>query len=187
VSSPGDLFTPREEILLKRKSAEFLRETGPNGLDGWSGRSNLKNSRGVDCFAGLALSRGLDTSKQEISPYKRWPEKGNELMNTENAVKAAVGFFVIILVGALLSALVGGAFGALVATISPEFVTGLFSPKSEAGIVRYASVVGMIWGVFIGAVVSGFACFLAAVIKILRIRFEYRKEREANTSEPIHQ
>ena len=89
-------------------------------------------------------------------------------------------FFLIILVGTLLSSLVGGAFAALVATISPEFVTGLFSQKAEAGIVRYAFAVGMIWGVFIGAAVSGFACFLAALIKILRIRLEYRKEREAN-------
>ena len=107
-------------------------------------------------------------------------------MNTENAVKGAVGFFVIILVGSLLSSFVGGVFGALVAIISPEFVSGLFSPKAEQGIVRYAFAVGMIWGVFIGAAVSGFACFLSAIIKILRIRLEYRKEREANkASQPI--
>lgn len=102
-----------------------------------------------------------------------------EFMNTENTIKGAVAFFLIMLVGTLVSAFVGGAFGALVATISPEFVTGLFSQKAEAGIVRYAFAVGMIWGVFIGAAVSGFACFLAAIIKILRIRLEYRKEREA--------
>jgi hypothetical protein len=104
-------------------------------------------------------------------------------MNTENAVKSAIGFFVIMMVGALVSALVGGAFGALVATISPEFVTGLFNRKADAGIVRYAFAVGMVWGVFIGAAVSGFACLLAAIIKILRIRLEYRKEREANALE----
>jgi hypothetical protein len=104
------------------------------------------------------------------------------MMNTEDAVKTAIGFFVIILVGALLSSLVGGAFGALVANISPEFVRGLFSRTAETGIVRYAFAVGMIWGVFIGAAVSGFACFLAAVIKILRIRFEYRKSQEANNT-----
>ncbi len=40
-------------------------------------------------------------------------------MNAENAIKTAVGFFVVVLAGALLSALVGGAFGALVATVSP--------------------------------------------------------------------
>jgi hypothetical protein len=105
--------------------------------------------------------------------------KGNDLMNTENAVKTAVGFFVVVLVGALLSAVVGGAFGALVALVSPEFVRGLFGREAEAGIVRYAFAVGMIWGVFIGATVSGFACFLAAIVKILRIRFEHKKEPAA--------
>jgi len=101
-------------------------------------------------------------------------------MNTENAIKTAVGFFVIILVGSLLSALIGGAFGALVATVSPEFVSELFSHKAKIGIARYAFAVGMIWGVFIGAAVSGFACVLAAVIKNLRVQFEYQKTQSAN-------
>jgi large-conductance mechanosensitive channel len=101
-------------------------------------------------------------------------------MNTENAVKGAIGFFLIILLGSLLSALIGGAFGALVATVSPEFVSSLFGKEAEAGIVRYAFVVGMIWGVFIGAAVAGFACFLAAIIRILRIRFEHTREQSAN-------
>jgi Na+(H+)/acetate symporter ActP len=99
-------------------------------------------------------------------------------MSTENAIKTVIGFFVAILIGTILAALVGGAFGALVATISPEFVNGLFNLKEEAGAVRYACAVGMIWGVFIGAAASGFACFLAAVIKVLRIRFESRKQQE---------
>lgn len=101
-------------------------------------------------------------------------------MNTGNAARTAVGFFVIMLAGSLLSSLVGGAFGALVATVSPEFVSGLFGQKAEAGIVRYAFAVGMIWGVFIGTAVSGFACLLAAVVKILRVRLEYRKKQEGN-------
>ena len=101
-------------------------------------------------------------------------------MNIGNTTRTAAGFFAIILVGSLLSALVGGGFGALVAAISPEFVAGLFSHKAEQGIVRYAFAVGMIWGVFIGAAASGFACFLATVIKILSIRLEYRK----NTPQP---
>lgn len=100
-------------------------------------------------------------------------------MNTENTVRTAVGFFVVMLAGALLSALLGGAFGGAVAAVSPEFVSSLFSHKAEAGIVRYAFAVGMIWGVFIGAAVSGFACFLAALIKILRIRFEHSREQAA--------
>ncbi len=108
------------------------------------------------------------------------------MMNTEDAVKTAIGFFVVILVGALVSSLAGGAFGAMVATVSPEFVRGLFCCPAGTGIVRYAFAVGMIWGVFIGAAVSGFACFLAAVLKILRIRFEYRKSQETdNTPEGV--
>ncbi len=106
-------------------------------------------------------------------------------MRTDSALKTAVGFFVVVLVCALFSALVGGAFGALVATISPEFVSSLFSQKAEAGIVRYAFAVGMIWGVFIGAAVSGFACLLASILRILRIRLEYKKEQAAdNCSTP---
>ncbi|NLB56849.1 MAG: hypothetical protein GX811_14005 [Lentisphaerae bacterium] len=101
-------------------------------------------------------------------------------MKTENTVKTAVGLFIFVLVGALISALVGGAFGALVATVSPEFVSDLFIQKAEAGVVRYAFAVGMIWGLFIGASVSGFACLLAAIIKILRIRFEHKKEQTPN-------
>jgi hypothetical protein len=103
-------------------------------------------------------------------------------MNTENAIKGAIWFFVIIVVGSLLSALLGGVFGAVVATISPEFVKGLFGADAGDAIVRYAFAVGMIWGVFIGAAVSGFACFLAAVLKILRIRLEFKKEQGASTA-----
>lgn len=101
-------------------------------------------------------------------------------MNAENAIKTATGFFLIILLGSLLSAFLGGAFGALVATVSPDFVTSLFNPKTGTNITRYAAAAGMIWGVFIGAAVSGFACFLAVVIKILRIRFEHIKKSSAS-------
>ena len=101
-------------------------------------------------------------------------------MNTENAVKSAIGFFMTIVVGALASAVLGGAFAALIATISPEFVSSLFGSEAEQGIVRYSFAVGMIWGLFIGAAASGFACGLAAIIKILRVRFEYKKEQNAN-------
>lgn len=102
------------------------------------------------------------------------------MMNTENAIKRALWFFAIIVVGSLLSAILGGMFGAVVATISPEFVQGLFGREAGEAVVRYSFAVGMIWGVFIGATVSGFACFLATVIKILRIRFEFKKEQGAN-------
>lgn len=101
-------------------------------------------------------------------------------MNTENAIKGAIWFFVIILLGALLSAMLGGGFGALLATISPEFIKDLFNLENGEPAARYACAFGMIWGLFIGAAVSGFACFLAAVIKILKIKFEFNKHQEAN-------
>lgn len=101
-------------------------------------------------------------------------------MNAESTTKIAIGFFVTILVGALLSAVIGGLFGSLVATVSPDFVAELFRPQATHEIVRYAFAIGMIWGLFIGAAVSGFACFLAAVIKILKVQLDYRKERLSN-------
>lgn len=102
-------------------------------------------------------------------------------MNTENTTRGAVGFFAVILVGSLVAAVLGGGFGVLLATISPEFVSDLFGRQSEVGIVRYAFAVGMIWGLFIGAAVSGFACLLSVVIKILRIRLEYQKGKEGGS------
>jgi hypothetical protein len=72
-----------------------------------------------------------------------------------------------------LSSALGGAFGAVVALISPEFVASVrgFTMKEAPGIVRYAFALGMIWGLFIGGAASGFACFLAAVIKIIKVPF----------------
>ena len=102
-------------------------------------------------------------------------------MNPENVIKTTIGFFAIIVIGALLAAIVGGCFGALVAVVSPEFVKGLFNQTAQTGIVRYSFAVGMVWGVFLGAAASGFACFLAAIIKILRIRFEAKRQPPTNT------
>ncbi len=100
-------------------------------------------------------------------------------MNTENAIKSAAGFFLVILVASLISAMLGGGFAGLIALISPEFVSGLFAKEAEHGVIRYSFAVGMIWGLFIGAAVSGFACFLAAIIKIIRIHLQYKKDRES--------
>jgi len=91
-------------------------------------------------------------------------------MNHESTIKITLSFFAIILLGSIGSAILGGIFAALIATLSPEFVESLFSPKNNA--VRYAAAVGMLWGLFIGAAVSAFACFLATIIKILRLRFD---------------
>jgi hypothetical protein len=96
-------------------------------------------------------------------------------MKTENAIKTAIGFFVIIMLGSLIASFVGGSFAAVIAIISPDLISGMFSKASDHSVVRYSFAIGAIWGVFIGAAASGFACFLAAVIKILRIRFEYSR------------
>jgi len=94
--------------------------------------------------------------------------------------RAAAGYFTLVLLGSLLSSLLGGGFGALVATISPEFVKSLFSLKPEDGsIVRYAFTVGMIWGLFIGVGVSCFACLLTAIVRIIRLRIEHRQNEKA--------
>jgi hypothetical protein len=92
-------------------------------------------------------------------------------------IKTTIGFFLVILLGSLLSSLLGGLFALLIATISPEFVSGLFSLTKEAGSVsRYAFTVGMIWGLFIGAAVSGFACLLSTILKLIRLRIEHRNQ-----------
>jgi len=89
-------------------------------------------------------------------------------------IKTAVGFFLVVLIGSLLSSLLGGIFAWIISAISPEFVTGLFSLTAGDGAVgRYAFTVGMIWGLFIGAAVSGFACFLSAILKLIRLRIEH--------------
>jgi hypothetical protein len=96
-------------------------------------------------------------------------------MSNENMLKTATGYFLLVLLGSLLSAVLGGGFGSLVATVSPEFVRGLFSLKPEDGTVtRYAFSVGMIWGLFIGVGVSSFACLLTTVLRIVRFRIEHR-------------
>jgi len=115
--------------------------------------------------------------------------KGNPLLMDDNEkqnpqkglVKTAAGFFLLVLIGSLLASLLGGAFGALTAKISPEFVQSLFSLKPEHGsITRYAFTVGMIWGLFIGVGVSCFACLLTTVVKIIRLKIEHRKTGEAS-------
>lgn len=89
-------------------------------------------------------------------------------------IKTAAGFFLVILLGALLSSFLGGLFAWIIAAISPEFVSGLFSlAKEEGSVGRYAITVGMIWGLFIGAAVSGFACLLSTLLKLIRLRIEH--------------
>lgn len=84
-------------------------------------------------------------------------------------VKSAIQLFGVILGASLLSALLGGLFAMLIASVSPEFIKNLFSVTQGASVVRYAFSVGMIWGLFLGAGVSGFACGLSVLMKILNL------------------
>ena len=77
-------------------------------------------------------------------------------------------YFIYVLGAALVSALVGGGFAALIGTISPEFVKGLFGVPEGASIPSYAAAVGAIWGVFIGAGVMGFCLGLVTLVQIAR-------------------
>ncbi len=85
-------------------------------------------------------------------------------------VKTALQFFAVILGGSILSAILGGLFAMVVAMVSPEFVSGLFGVEEGASVSRYAFSVGMIWGLFIGAGVTGFACGLSALLSLIRLR-----------------
>jgi hypothetical protein len=99
----------------------------------------------------------------------------NEPHQDYNTVKTAAGYFVLILLGSLLAAALGGGFAVLIAKVSPQFVKGLFSLKPEEGsVARYAFSVGMIWGLFIGVAVSCFTCLLTTILKIIRLRIEQR-------------
>ncbi len=102
--------------------------------------------------------------------------------------KIAIGYFLLILLSSLLAAVLGGLFAMTIAMISPEFIKSLFSLEHEDGsVTRYAATVGMIWGLFIGAAVSGFSCFLSVVLKIIRLRIEHRShspQAEQTTGQP---
>ena len=66
--------------------------------------------------------------------------------------------FLYIVGGALASSALGGLFASVVALVSPEFVSTLFTRDASGSLVRYATAVGMIWGVFLGTAVMGFPC-----------------------------
>lgn len=95
-------------------------------------------------------------------------------------VKTAIQLFVVVLGGALISAFLGGLFAMLVAVISPEFVSGLFSLDKDVSVARYAFSVGMIWGLFIGAAVGGFACGLSVLLGLIKLRINFNKSDRAS-------
>ena len=78
-------------------------------------------------------------------------------------------YFLYILCAAILASVVGGVFASVVASISPEFVKGLFSPPEGTSLPRYAAAVGAIWGVFIGASVMGFCLGLVTLLQIAKL------------------
>jgi len=54
-------------------------------------------------------------------------------------------------------------FAAAISALSPEFVSGVFSPRG-GNLVRYAASVGAVWGLFIGAAAMAFAIYAAVLI-----------------------
>ena len=81
-------------------------------------------------------------------------------------------YFFSIVGGALAASILGGAFACVVALISPEFVSTLFSRQASAAgesLVRYAAAVGMIWGLFLGTAVMAFSILLVTIIHAARI------------------
>lgn len=89
-------------------------------------------------------------------------------------MNTVIRHFLYVLGAAVVASLTGGLFAALVATLSPEFVKGLFMPEAGASLTRYAAAVGAIWGIFIGAGVMGFCLGLATLVQIARV-FTRRK------------
>jgi hypothetical protein len=85
-----------------------------------------------------------------------------------------IRYFLYVLGAAMLAALIGGLFAALVAVISPEFVRSLFMPQEAASLCRYAAAVGAIWGLFIGTGVMGFCLGLVTLVQIAKV-FAKRK------------
>ena len=78
-------------------------------------------------------------------------------------------YFISIVAGALTSSALGGVFACVVAWISPEFVSTLFSRSADGSLVRYAAGVGMIWGLFLGTAVMAFSLLLVTLIQVARI------------------
>lgn len=84
------------------------------------------------------------------------------------AVKEFFHYCLLIVGTGFGGALLGGAFGAVVALISAEFVISLFLLGEEDQVLRYAWAVGMIWGLFLGLAVGAFSALLVALPRILR-------------------
>ena len=96
------------------------------------------------------------------------------MLEDVTAVKEIERKFFLIVGAALISALIGGLFGAAISMLSPEFVADIFG-KGTVGIIRYGSAVGAIWGVFLGAAVMT----LIIAVSIIANSILRKKENEA--------
>jgi hypothetical protein len=91
--------------------------------------------------------------------------------------------FLTIVAAALGSSALGGVFGALVAVISPEFVSGLASSPAPGSIVRWAAGMGMIWGLFLGTAVMGFSLLISTLVRVTRALEANRAKTGESTSD----
>lgn len=98
-------------------------------------------------------------------------------------IRTAIQLFLAILGAALLSSLLGGAFGWLVAAISPEFAVSLFCLPVR-NIPGYAFAVGMVWGLFLGAAVGGLACSLTVILKAVALWVDATKRHAPESTTP---
>ena len=93
------------------------------------------------------------------------PSNGGQVR--KQAMNKYMWNFLAILAAGLVSAVLGGLFGAGIALLSPEFVSGLFRPE-PGDLVRYAAAVGAIWGLFVGAGAMAFVIAVAAIANWFR-------------------
>ncbi|MEM7792624.1 MAG: hypothetical protein AAF546_14560 [Verrucomicrobiota bacterium] len=98
--------------------------------------------------------------------------------------KTAIHFFLIILCGSIGASLIGGGFAAIIGSLAPDFVSDLFGGYKEElpYPIRYATAVGMIWGVFIGAAVAGFSCALSVALRLIKLRINFKNSNSSNSS-----
>lgn len=92
--------------------------------------------------------------------------------------------FLLILLAALVSSILGALFAALVALVSPEFVRTLFSPPVTGSLTRYAAGLGMVWGLFLGTAVMGFSLLIVCLGKLSRA-LEGRRERSRDETPAV--
>ena len=90
--------------------------------------------------------------------------------------------FLLILAAALGSSILGALFAAVVALVSPEFVTTLFSQPVTGSVTRYAAGVGMVWGLFLGTAVMGFSLLIGTLAKLTRALEGRREESRDEAS-----